>query len=142
MAYSKQRGFQISITPPTPTLLSLGHGVTTTPFEPSIQTSPPRLTISTDVSIPLPHSAQPFVFDLVLGVDLMGASGTSAIERWWTNPLGVGENVKIGPKLMLSLDIIFAQFVTTGSIRFDSTLNELSSCANEKCTAVSVYKAV
>lgn len=122
IVYSKQHGFQLSITPPTQALLSLGNGITTTPLKPSVQTSPPRLTVSTDVSIPLPHSAQPLVFDLVLGVDLTGASGTSAVERWWTNPLGIGENVKIGPKLMLSLDIIFAQFVTTGSIRSDFTL--------------------
>ena len=110
-------GFRLDITPPTATFLSLGHGITTSSLKPSIQTSPPRLTVSTDITVPLPHSAQPLIFDLVLSADLTGASGSSMVERWWINPLGMGTNVKIGPKLTLSLDIVFAQFVTTGSIR-------------------------
>jgi hypothetical protein len=49
-----------------------------------------------------------------LALDLLGATATGVMHGFWNNPFGIGSSVKIGPDLALSVEIIFAQFITTG----------------------------
>jgi hypothetical protein len=49
-----------------------------------------------------------------LDFNLIEAKATGQMKGFWKNPFGISENVKIGPDLALSVEIIFAQFVTTG----------------------------
>ena len=39
---------------------------------------------------------------------------TRQMTGYWVNPLGVGQNVKIGPHLALQINIVYATFVATG----------------------------
>jgi len=40
------------------------------------------------------------------------------MTNYWVNPLGLSENVKIGPDLAFELGIIYAVLASTGTPRF------------------------
>lgn len=116
--WSKAKGFALDVFFPTPTVLNLGNGITTTPLTMSIQTKPVQLVLNAGVKVPVAHSPTPLLFSLFLSTNLMGASATGQMTGWWVNPLGVSQQVKVGPNLALSVDIIFAQFLSTGTPRY------------------------
>ncbi|TBU39054.1 hypothetical protein BD309DRAFT_970509 [Dichomitus squalens] len=114
--WSKAKGFELDVYLPAPTRLNLGNGVTSTPFALSIATKPTvRLILSAGLNIPVPNSPAPLLFTLSLGTNLLGADATGQMSGWWVNPFGISPNVKVGPNLGLSISIIFAQFVSTGT---------------------------
>jgi hypothetical protein len=51
-----------------------------------------------------------------LGLDLIEGTATGQMHGYWNNPFGISDAIKIGPDLILGVDIIFAQFVTTGCV--------------------------
>ena len=69
------------------------------------------------MQIPVSPQGSTLDFQLSLGINLIGASATAQMHGYWTNPIGLGDQVKIGPDVALSIDIIFAQFVSTGTPR-------------------------
>ena len=116
--WSKAKGFELDVYLPAPTSLNLGNGITTTPFTLAIQTKPVQLILTAGINVPVAYSPTPLLFTLSLGTNLWGASATGQMSGWWVNPFGIGQNVKIGPNLALSIDIIFAQFAWTGTPRY------------------------
>lgn len=116
--WSKSKGFTLDVFFPTPTILNLGNGITTTPLTMSIQTKPVQLVLNAGLKVPVAHSPAPLLFSLFLSTNLMGASATGQMSGWWVNPLGISQQVKVGPNLALSVDINFAQFLSTGTPRY------------------------
>ena len=117
--WSKSKGFDLDVYLPTPTRLNLGGGVTSTPFTLSIATRPTiTLLLSASLNIPVPHSSTPLLFTLSLGANFIGADATGQMSGWWVNPFGISQNVKVGPNLGLSISILYAQFLSTGTPRY------------------------
>lgn len=114
-SWSKATGFQLDLALPTPMTLNLGNGIKTTPIKLSIDTKPPQLALSAGIEVPVPHSTVPLVFTFALAANAVGASAHGEMKGWWINPFGLSQNVKIGPTLGISLEIIFAQFLATGT---------------------------
>lgn len=117
VGWSQVAGFKLDVLLPSPITLSLGDGITTTPIELGIQTSPVQFAISAGVLVPVAGSPAPLEFKLVFAVDFTGASATGEMNGWWVNPFDISPDVKIGPKLALSVSIIYAQFISTGTPR-------------------------
>jgi hypothetical protein len=99
-------------------VLDLGSGIRTTPIKLSVDTKPPQLSISAGVEVPVAHSPAPLVFTLSLAASAIGATASGKMKGWWVNPLGLSENVRVGPNLALAIEIIFAQFLSTGTPRY------------------------
>jgi hypothetical protein len=122
--------------------LYLGHGITTTPFTHAIQTRPVQLILSAGLKVTVAHSPEPLLFTLSLGTNFLGASATGQMSGWWVNPFGISPNVKIGPNLALSIDIIFSQFISTGTPRYlflvsiDTDINIIIFIVASLCRAV------
>ncbi|PVF91964.1 hypothetical protein CPB86DRAFT_718414 [Serendipita vermifera] len=114
-SWSKDAGFKLRVALPNPMTLDLGDGIRTTPMALEIDTKPPQLSVSAGVEIPVAHSPTPLTFTFSLGANVIEAKATGEMKGWWVNPLGLSEKVKIGPNLALSVEIIFAQFVSTGT---------------------------
>ncbi|PVF92098.1 hypothetical protein CPB86DRAFT_844605 [Serendipita vermifera] len=114
-SWSKDAGFKLRVALPNPMTLDLGNGIRTTPMALSIDTKPPQLSVSAGVEVPVAHSLTPLTFTFSLGANVIEAKATGEMKGWWVNPLGLSEKVKIGPNLALSVEIIFAQFVSTGT---------------------------
>ncbi|PVF94618.1 hypothetical protein CPB86DRAFT_712792 [Serendipita vermifera] len=114
-SWSKDAGFRLRVALPTPMTLDLGNGIRTTPMVLSIDTKPPQLSVSAGVEVPVAHSPAPLTFTFSLGANVIEARATGEMKGWWVNPLGLSEKVKIGPNLALSVEIIFAQFMSTGT---------------------------
>src|ERR1700731_697625 len=51
-----------------------------------------------------------------LSFNLIEGIATGQLHGYWNNPFGISDRIKIGPDLALSIDIIFAQFVSTGCV--------------------------
>ena len=116
--WSKDTGFSLDVTMPTASVVHLGRGIVTDPFKLRIQGgTTPSLLLIAGVTIPVEPDGNNLDFQLSLALDPLGASATAQMHGYWTNPLGLGANVKIGPDVALSIDIIFAQFLTTGTPR-------------------------
>ncbi|KEP51319.1 hypothetical protein V565_063650 [Rhizoctonia solani 123E] len=113
--WSAANGFDLQVYMPTPTRLSLGNGVTTTPFTLAIATKPEvQLILSAGLNVPVAHSSAPLVFTLSLDSGLTSAQATGQMSGWWVNPFGISPNVKVGPNMGLSISVLYATFVTTG----------------------------
>ncbi|EUC61643.1 hypothetical protein RSOL_403840 [Rhizoctonia solani AG-3 Rhs1AP] len=114
-SWSAANGFDLQVYMPTPTRLSLGNGVTTTPFTLAIATKPEvQLILSAGLNVPVAHSSAPLVFTLSLDSGLTSAQATGQMSGWWVNPFGISPNVKVGPNMGLSISVLYATFVTTG----------------------------
>lgn len=112
------KGFDIELFTPSETCIALGNGMKTTPIALKIETQPAvRLVISAGLSITVAGSREPLTFCVTFDAGIAGASATGEMMGWWVNPCNAGQNVKLGPKLALELEIVYAQFVSTGSIR-------------------------
>ncbi|PVF91963.1 hypothetical protein CPB86DRAFT_718410 [Serendipita vermifera] len=114
-SWSKDAGFRLRVALPNSMTLNLGNGIRTTPVALSIDTKPPLLSVSAGVQVPVAYSPTPLIFTFSLGANAIEARASGEMKGWWVNPLGLSEKVKIGPNLALSVEIIFAQFVSTGT---------------------------
>ncbi|KAH9934541.1 uncharacterized protein BXZ73DRAFT_100731 [Epithele typhae] len=116
--WSRQTGFELEVLMPTESIVNFGNGITTDPFALRILFggSQPTLELSAGINIPTPPDGDKLKFSLVLDINLVGASATAQMHGNWKNPLGLGKDVAIGPDVALSIGIIFAQFVATGTI--------------------------
>ncbi|CUS15348.1 unnamed protein product [Tuber aestivum] len=114
-AYS-DRGFSFGILFPAPVTLSLGPNVTSGPLSLEVVTSTvPQLVFTTTLSVKVAGQAQPLVFTFGLKADIDSAEGFGQMTNYWVNPLGLSENVKIGPDLAFELGIIYAVLASTGT---------------------------
>ncbi|EFX02389.1 hypothetical protein CMQ_2438 [Grosmannia clavigera kw1407] len=111
------KGFDIELFTPSETCISLGNGLMTTPIVLKIETQPSvRLMVSAGLSIKLSESGEPLNFGVTFDAGVNSASATGEMAGWWANPCNAGQNVKLGPSLALDLEIIYAQFVSTGTV--------------------------
>ena len=124
--WSKATGFELDILLPSPTTLSLGNGVSTTPIKLQLQTRPLNFILSAGLKVPVPHSPTPLLFTLSLAINLLGASAAGEMAGLWVNPFGISPHVSIGPDLLLAIEIIYAQFAISGTPRWVK-LNALRS---------------
>ncbi|RPA89757.1 hypothetical protein L873DRAFT_1849165 [Choiromyces venosus 120613-1] len=114
-AYS-DRGFSFGILFPAPVTLSLGPNVTSGPLSLEIVASTmPQLIFTTTLNVKVAGQAQPLVFTFGLKADVDSAEGFGQMTNYWVNPLGLSENVKIGPDLAFELGIIYAVLASTGA---------------------------
>lgn len=121
---NKQIGLQLtaligtttSITIAMPdTRLSLGKSVTCDPFAITVQLLPkPELDLIFGINVIVPNQDTPLHFDLKLGIGIEGANGSGTMKGYWKEPFGI-TGLQIGPELALQLDIIYAQFLSTGT---------------------------
>ncbi|MEO5998109.1 MAG: hypothetical protein ABIN89_15295 [Chitinophagaceae bacterium] len=93
----------------------MGSSVTTDPFSIAIQILPqPELDLIFGLNVKVPNQDTPLHFDLKLGIGMVGANGSGTMNGYWKDPFGV-KGLEIGPELALQLEIIYAQFVSTGT---------------------------
>ncbi|KAG0131970.1 hypothetical protein HOY82DRAFT_669707 [Tuber indicum] len=112
-AYS-DRGFSFGILFPAP--LSLGPNVTSGPLSLElVATTIPQLIFTATLNVKVAGQAQPLVFTFGLKADIDSAEGFGQMANYWVNPLGLSENVKIGPDLAFELGIIYAVLASTGT---------------------------
>ena len=104
----------ISIAMPD-TRLNLGRNITTDPLSIAIQITPqPELDLIFGLNVNVPNQTAPLHFDLKLGIGVTGANGSGTMKGYWKDPFGV-HGLQIGPELALQLDIIYAQFLSSGT---------------------------
>ena len=124
--WSKATGFALDIIMPAASVVHLGNGIVSDPFKLRIQVgAPPTLLLIAGVRVPVEPAGNTLDFQMSLGISPIGASASAQMHGWWVNPLGLGQNVKIGPDVALSIEIIFAQFVATGTPRLVEFLSKL-----------------
>ncbi|KAL1693636.1 hypothetical protein GGG16DRAFT_88615, partial [Schizophyllum commune] len=116
-AWTHGTGFELGITMPVDTILELGNGIRTDPFRMRIHARPrPELVLIAGVKVPVALPAgESLNFALSLGLRPEGANAAAEMQGWWVNPLGLGKDVAVGPEVVLSIGILFAQFLTTGT---------------------------
>lgn len=117
--WSKSSGFNLAVSLPAESTIDLGNGITTTPIALAIRTSPVELAVMAGVTVPVKDSAS-LDFSFVLAANVTGASASAQMDGWWIEPFGVS-NLKIGPDVTLSIEIIYAQFVSTGTPRYEQS---------------------
>jgi hypothetical protein len=113
--WSKESGFDLKIALPASTTLDFGSGIRSTPISLEIQTQPLQLAVSAGVTIPVKDSP-PLDFSFVLEAGIAKATALAHTQGWWVEPFGV-DNLKIGPTVTLSIEIIYEQFLATGTPR-------------------------
>ncbi|KAF8434528.1 hypothetical protein L210DRAFT_3410298 [Boletus edulis BED1] len=111
--WSKASGFSLFVSLPAESTINLGNGMKTTPIALGIRTNPIELAVMAGVIVPVKDST-PLDFSFVLAANAIGASASAQMEGWWVKPFGI-DNLKIGPEVTLSIEIIYAQFVSTGT---------------------------
>lgn len=116
IGYSSLFGFTLEMSMPTAGFMKFGNGIESTAIKMRIDTSPIGLSISAGLSVPAPGSPAPLEFILTLHATDVNASATGEMKGYWHNPFGL-ENVRVGPRLALLIEIIYAQFVATGTPR-------------------------
>lgn len=122
--WSKATGFQLDVQLPAASVVHFGRGIVSDPFTLRIQLDgiEPSLLLIAGVKVPVRPQGQILDFHMSLGINPLGASATAQMDGYWVDPFGIGQSVKIGPNVALSIDIIFAQFLTTGTPRYVRTL--------------------
>ena len=118
--WSKASGFNLMVSLPAGSTLDLGNGVKTTPITLGIRTSPVELAVMAGLTVPVKDST-PLNFNFVLAANVTGASASAEMGGWWVKPFGI-DNLKIGPVVTLSIEIVYAQFVATGTPRYASSI--------------------
>ncbi|KAL8689525.1 MAG: hypothetical protein Q9218_004824 [Villophora microphyllina] len=109
-------GLDFGIMLPADNAIKLGPTVTSAgPLAVDIQiAAPPTLVISAGFHVVVPKQDDPLNLNLQLSANPIQASGTTSISGFWKNPFGLGQQVKIGPTLSLSVGLTFATFPVTG----------------------------
>ncbi|KAJ7776553.1 hypothetical protein DFH07DRAFT_980740 [Mycena maculata] len=114
--WSDVTGFSLDVIMPATSVLDLGNGIVTDPFTLRIQGgASPSLMLIAGVQIPVTPDGDHLDFKLSLAANAFNASAAVQMNGFWTNPVGLGENIRIGPDVALSIDIVYAQFLTTGT---------------------------
>lgn len=114
--WSRASGFDLAVALPAASSLNLGSGIKTTPISLAIRTSPIELAITAGLTVPVRDSS-PLDFNFVLAANVTGASASAEMKGWWVKPFNI-DNLKIGPVVSLSIEIVYAQFVSTGTPRW------------------------
>lgn len=110
--WSKANGFDLAVALPEETTLQLGNNIRTTPILLAIRTKPVELAVIAGLKVPIQDST-PLDFSFVLAANATGASASAEMKGWWVKPFGL-DHAKVGPTVMLSIEIIYSQFLTTG----------------------------
>ncbi|RPD59113.1 hypothetical protein L226DRAFT_510190 [Lentinus tigrinus ALCF2SS1-7] len=115
--WSKATGFQLDVRMPETSVVHFGRGIVSDPFTLRIQLgeAEPSLLLIAGLKVPVQPKGQVLDFHMSLGISPIEASATAQMDGYWIDPFGIGQAVKIGPNVALSIDIIFAQFLTTGT---------------------------
>jgi len=71
----------------------------------------------------------------------MGTNIIRQMTNYWVNPLGLSENIKIGPDLAFELGIIYAVLASTGTPRFATPAHPQFERTNTPSTVKSVSLA-
>ncbi|KAF8305444.1 hypothetical protein DL93DRAFT_2160293 [Clavulina sp. PMI_390] len=119
--WSPAAGFAVDIYFPAAMKLDLGRGIITDPIRVSIGIGGdvgPRLLIAGGAYIPVEGSSDPLHFQLVVELDVKGASATAQLEGGWNNPFGISEQLTLGPALALKVDILWSTFMAHGPSGF------------------------
>ncbi|KAF8122693.1 hypothetical protein EV363DRAFT_1553609, partial [Boletus edulis] len=111
--WSKASGFSLFVSLPPTSTIDLGNGIKTTPITVEIRTNPIELAVMAGVTVPVKDST-PLDFSFVLAANANDASASAQMKGWWVKPFGI-DNLKIGPEVTLSIEIIYAQLVSTGT---------------------------
>lgn len=114
--WSKASGFNLAVSLPASSSLDLGNGIRTTPISLTLRTNPVELAVSAGLTVPVTDST-PLDFSFVLAANVTDARASAEMKGWWVKPFGI-ENLKIGPTVLLSIEIIYTQFLSTGTPRF------------------------
>lgn len=111
--WSSALGFRFDLYLPGAHGIYLGNGLTTEPFKLEIQTKPPTLQLTAGLKVAVPQQ-DPLEFFLSLAIDELSARGVAQMVGYWVNPFGISDQVKVGPNLALSIEIIFAEGLPGG----------------------------
>ncbi|KAF9463146.1 hypothetical protein BDZ94DRAFT_1322048 [Collybia nuda] len=111
--WSKVSGFNLAVSLPAASSLDLGNGIRTKPISLAIRTKPVELAVVAGLTVSVKDST-PLDFSFVLAANLTGASASAEMKGWWVKPFLI-DNLKIGEIVLLSIEIIYAQFVSTGT---------------------------
>jgi hypothetical protein len=112
--WGRSTGFELDIILPTPLTLNLGHRITTDPFTLQIKTQPPTLILDAGLKVPVPRGSQPLHFTMNLGFNAAGGGATGQMSGNWNDPFGISNKLTIGPNVLLTIAIVFEEFVPTG----------------------------
>ena len=117
--WSKASGFRLDLEMPETSVVHFGRGIVSDPFTLLIELgkSEPSLLLKAGVKVPVQPHGQILDFSASLDIDLTGVNATVDMAGYWVDPFGLGKTVQIGPDIALSIDIVFAQFLTTGTPR-------------------------
>lgn len=109
-------GLDFGIILPADNAIRFGPNVTSTgPLSVDIQiAASPTLVISAGFHVLVPKQDDPLTLSLQLSANSIQASGTTSISGFWLSPFGLGQQVKIGPTLSLSVGLTFATFPVSG----------------------------
>lgn len=115
-AWSPDQGFSFGVVLPTPIGIHLTKNITSGPVELELVASRmPQLQFTASLNLTTSWQPQPLVFTFGLKADLASAQGFGQMTGYWHNPFGVGEHVRVGPNLVLEVDVIYAALVATGA---------------------------
>lgn len=114
--WNPDTGFSFGIILPTPVGIHLTKTITSGPVSVEISLSRmPHILVTAELNVVPKRQSQPLVFKFGLEADIIGANGFGEMKNYWVNPLGIGENVRIGPNIALRLGIDYALLAATGT---------------------------
>lgn len=113
-AWSQATGFSLNILLPVARNLTFGDGITSSPIALSLEMTPspidkaaliPSLQVSAGLYIPVAHSPQPLLFQMILTATETDATIAAELRGNWVDPFGISEEVVVGPDLLLQADL-------------------------------------
>lgn len=105
--------------------LHIGRGITTDPIRLRIQTKPVKFLLYGGVQVPVAKSPKPLDFHFGLALQDLNVGFEGDMNGYWVDPFGLGEGVRIGPHVGLSLEIDLPIFFETGTpttLKFDAEM--------------------
>ncbi|KAF7332712.1 FAD-binding PCMH-type domain-containing protein [Mycena kentingensis (nom. inval.)] len=120
--WSKTNGFSLNIVLPSPLTLDLGRGIVTDPISLEIHTrsgehaldlGSPTIQLTTGVKIPVPHDPVPLHFSMTLAFNAVQGRATGQLDGYWTNPFGLSPNLRVGPRVALTLGVIIEELLVS-----------------------------
>jgi hypothetical protein len=91
----------------------LGRGIISDTLLVKFATAPPGLNLVFGLSVTASWG-QTLHFTFSLLMDEIQAKAKGSMEGWWIDPFRISSSVKIGPRIAMEVDIIFAEFIETG----------------------------
>ncbi|KAG8818384.1 hypothetical protein FRC19_010679 [Serendipita sp. 401] len=114
-AWSKKTGFILDILLPSPISIHIGRGITTDPIIAQLQTNPVGLLIEAGIKVPVAGSSAPLDFNASLTVDSDHVAIAAEMDGLWVDPFGIGQDVAVGPRVALKVEINLPLFCATGT---------------------------